>query len=969
MSANNSDSNSKDLDGSMGDADTGQDEAGGAGNNKYRRRNVERHLAAERDRRKATKSKLQELDALLPDSSSGPRTLNQCLKVAWEHINGIVKGKQAGGSQENSQAGERSVLSSAMEASPNVGVGVLNREWKFVRANQALTKAVSNGQPLLGVSLLSIVNPSDSQPLADLLSKLSRSTSNGGDKVFINIRFAARAGSALDFNRYYKLDIVSVNVRPNEKVQILLVYFGPSSRYPNVGPQPAPRPQGLSRAEELVNKIPILQGLDPMTLLEVLSMAQTAVLGPGTTIINAGYPPGPMFFLESGKCVVQVRGRQVAMLDAGDCFGEISLLSAEPRTADVITLTQSTVLQLPAVLFLQCAHSNPALMGRLQNLANSRLLRDSGSWSHSTGLPIGMGPALLGVPSRPMQSGGLQQLPQLPVKVEGSLQFQPGGAQPLSFGMQAQGGSFDVKATPEEAPMAQSKAAPSQLGAEPLSSSSSWSNSQSASLQPFGNQPEVSSEVTSQGLVSMIEAGSNWGGGVVRRSSGQVARQDSIIQLIGDIAGEASEPIAGPWASDFADGVLDGGRNNLHNRSRTATPDGAHRSMSWDSFVRGECDFSRHLAPASPTSSHKDGHGGRSEQPPITTERLTRCQMISSCSPSCIADMASRLRSVVAEEGDVLVHQGSPGRSLFFIEQGTCHVIVNGLVVRTLGPGECFGEISLIMTEMATAEVIAMEKCELLELPARDVWVLLPEYPDLYGLLKQQAIDNINRAGICDLSAWGDISPKTSPGREAFEKLLAVLEEPPDIKDLSSLLVPSLFCPFQTIVHAGSSGDSLFFIEHGSVSVINQDREVTRLGSGEFFGEVALMVSHQRTVDVQAITCVELLEIKGPHMWKLLNSSPRLYNLLIRKAMTSISNASGAFDAGFKPLSSSADSSKGGQTTTLDSLITGVMELDKILNEENDLDRAKSCVADLRPLLQMLMRSGYRPEPIAPDDT
>ncbi|EKX35523.1 hypothetical protein GUITHDRAFT_60891, partial [Guillardia theta CCMP2712] len=123
----------------------------------------------------------------------------------------------------------------------------------------------------------------------------------------------------------------------------------------------------------LVNKIPILQGLDPMTLLEVLSMAQTAVLGPGTTIINAGYPPGPMFFLESGKCVVQVRGRQVAMLDAGDCFGEISLLSAEPRTADVITLTQSTVLQLPAVLFLQCAHSNPALMGRLQNLANSRL--------------------------------------------------------------------------------------------------------------------------------------------------------------------------------------------------------------------------------------------------------------------------------------------------------------------------------------------------------------------------------------------------------------------------------------------------------------------------------------------------------------------------------------------------------------------------------------------------------------------
>eukprot|EP00960_Hanusia_phi_P049790 759790-Hanusia_phi.AAC.3 len=779
MSANNSDSNSRDLDGSMGE---GQDEGGGAGGNKYRRRNVERHLAAERDRRKATKNKLQELDLLLPESSSGPRTLNQCLKVAWEHINGIIKGKQAGGSQEANPAGEKSLLASAMEASPNVGVGVLNREWKFVQANRTLVKAVNTGQSLLGVSLLSIVNPSDAHPLADLLSKLSRSTSNGGDKVFINIRFAAKQGSELDFNRYYKLDIVSLNVRPNEKVQILLVYFGPSARFSGIASQGVPRPQGnqvMGKAEELVNKVPILQGLDPMMFSEVLNMAQTAVLGPGTSVINSGHPPGPMFFLESGKCAVSVRGRQIAILDAGECFGEISLLSAEPRTADIVTLTQCTILHLPAVPFLQCAHSNPTLMSRLQNLANSRLLRDAGSWNHATGLPIGMGPALIGVPSRPMPNSGMQ-MPQLSIKTEVAVQYQQGNAQPSSFGMQGQAAAFDMKVPAEDMNLQPNKPALGQLGPEPLSASSSWSNTQSTPLQPFVSQPEGSNDGAGQGLVSMIEAGSNWGaGGALRRASGQVARQDSIIQLIGDIAGEASEPIAGPWASDFADGVLDGGRHHLLNRSRTATPDGAHRSMSWDSFVRGECDFSRHLAPASPNSSLKDGHGERSDNPPISTERLARCSpIISRCSSSCIADMASRLRSVVAEEGDVLVHQGSPGRSLLFIEQGTCHVIVNGLVVRTLGPGECFGEISLIMTEMTTAElllkslpsicyelfwlsedyvqVIAMERCELLEvisnilntscpelsisqLPARDAWVLLPEYPDLYGLLKEQA--------------------------------------------------------------------------------------------------------------------------------------------------------------------------------------------------------------------------------------
>eukprot|EP00291_Cryptomonas_curvata_P000164 CAMPEP_0172192910 /NCGR_PEP_ID=MMETSP1050-20130122/24629_1 /TAXON_ID=233186 /ORGANISM="Cryptomonas curvata, Strain CCAP979/52" /LENGTH=125 /DNA_ID=CAMNT_0012868343 /DNA_START=182 /DNA_END=556 /DNA_ORIENTATION=+ len=73
----------------FGDGDD-DDMPGQAPNSKGRRRNVERHLAAERERRKHVKGKLQELDNLLPESTSGPRTLNQTLQAAIAHVKRLL---------------------------------------------------------------------------------------------------------------------------------------------------------------------------------------------------------------------------------------------------------------------------------------------------------------------------------------------------------------------------------------------------------------------------------------------------------------------------------------------------------------------------------------------------------------------------------------------------------------------------------------------------------------------------------------------------------------------------------------------------------------------------------------------------------------------------------------------------------------------------------------------------------------
>ncbi|EKX52191.1 hypothetical protein GUITHDRAFT_45965, partial [Guillardia theta CCMP2712] len=79
----------------------------------------------------------------------------------------------------------------------------------------------------------------------------------------------------------------------------------------------------------------------------------------GQVIISAGQSPGPLFVIDSGRCAVSVRGRQIAFLEAGECFGEISLLSGEPRTADVVAFTICNLFLIPALSILPIMQNNP----------------------------------------------------------------------------------------------------------------------------------------------------------------------------------------------------------------------------------------------------------------------------------------------------------------------------------------------------------------------------------------------------------------------------------------------------------------------------------------------------------------------------------------------------------------------------------------------------------------------------------
>ncbi len=90
--------------------------------------------------------------------------------------------------------------------------------------------------------------------------------------------------------------------------------------------------------------------------------------------------------------------------------------------------------------------------------------------------------------------------------------------------------------------------------------------------------------------------------------------------------------------------------------------------------------------------------------------------------------------------------------------------------------------------------------------------------------------------------------------------LFARLDER-EIRRLARQLGTRLALPGERIVRRGEPGDAMFFIASGAVEVRVQPEPV-RLGTGEFFGELALLTRRKRNADVVAIGFCRLLVLR-----------------------------------------------------------------------------------------------------------
>jgi len=124
--------------------------------------------------------------------------------------------------------------------------------------------------------------------------------------------------------------------------------------------------------------VPIFQGLDRVDLAKLVPELEPVSFPQGTVLFEAGDPGDRLFIVLKGTASVFVREeggeiRRVASLGAGECFGEMSLLTGAPRSRSVQALTDLRVLSLKKDRFNRLLHKHGALAVYFAGLLSSRL--------------------------------------------------------------------------------------------------------------------------------------------------------------------------------------------------------------------------------------------------------------------------------------------------------------------------------------------------------------------------------------------------------------------------------------------------------------------------------------------------------------------------------------------------------------------------------------------------------------------
>jgi len=208
-----------------------------------------------------------------------------------------------------------------------------------------------------------------------------------------------------------------------------------------------------------------------------------------------------------------------------------------------------------------------------------------------------------------------------------------------------------------------------------------------------------------------------------------------------------------------------------------------------------------------------------------------------------------------------IITEGEEGDHLYFMLAGQVRVTTNDragrqVLLSLMERGDFFGEGSLFTGRPRSATVEALTPCSTLQVP-REAWNRhLEQAPTLRAAIHcahqtRQTVTALSRVPI-----FGALT------REEREQLAA-------------LLIPRTCARHDIVIHEGAMDRSFFLITWGQAVAVQgygtpQEQVLTIMEAGDFFGEMALLLSAPRAATVWALTRLELLELPEPAFQHLL---------------------------------------------------------------------------------------------------
>ena len=168
-----------------------------------------------------------------------------------------------------------------------------------------------------------------------------------------------------------------------------------------------------------------------------------------------------------------------------------------------------------------------------------------------------------------------------------------------------------------------------------------------------------------------------------------------------------------------------------------------------------------------------------------------------------------------------------------------------------------------------------------LRLEDRDFRHLLEE-----ATINREVYEDLER-GLAGRARVLDRRPRLDLGLTPTELLAKVPLfadlSPARLTRISKILKPRLVLPEERVVRQGDVGDAMYFIASGAVEVALAESPV-RLGSGDFFGEIALLKDVRRTADVVALGYCRCLVLHARAFQRLMAEDEELRQTIMRVA-------------------------------------------------------------------------------------
>jgi voltage-gated potassium channel len=131
------------------------------------------------------------------------------------------------------------------------------------------------------------------------------------------------------------------------------------------------RRRDLMRTWDLVTRVPFFNGVGAEVVAEVARLLRPRDVQPGTVIMRRGEPGDCMYFVVSGEVEIRLRPTPLRF-GPGAFFGEIALVTGEPRTATAVAVKFSVLLSLHLTDFRHLVARRPELTAAIEEEAARR---------------------------------------------------------------------------------------------------------------------------------------------------------------------------------------------------------------------------------------------------------------------------------------------------------------------------------------------------------------------------------------------------------------------------------------------------------------------------------------------------------------------------------------------------------------------------------------------------------------------